>query len=140
MNREILFRGKPMFRGSNNFVYGYYKKGDISGVETDFIFPLPEYKNEINEVAVLSKTIGQYTGLTDKNGTKIFGGDIIKWHDEWIDCDFVGVVEFDHCSAAFKVRVGNELIPFSDVDCEYVIKAGNIHDNPGLVGDTENEH
>lgn len=132
MNREILFRGKRIDIGM--WEYGNLSMRDELGKAKYYI------GQNMLGYEVLPETVGQFTGLADRNGRKIFEGDIIKWHDEWIDCDFVGVVEFDHCSAAFKVRVGNELIPFSDVDCEYVIKAGNIHDNPGLVGDTENEH
>ena len=128
MNREILYRGKQIVSGE--WIYGV----PISNDNITCIFKLTDGLSELKGFQVKTETVGQYTGLTDKNGTKIFEGDIIKWHDEWIDCDFVGVVEFDHCSAAFKVRVGNELIPFSDVDCEYVIKAGNIHNNPELLG------
>lgn len=54
------------------------KQDDIAGIKTDFILPLPEYKNEINEVAVCPLTVGQYTGLTDRNGVRIFGGISLK--------------------------------------------------------------
>ncbi len=131
MNREILFRGKRMDIGM--WEYGNLSIRDESGKAKYYI------GQNMLGYEVLSETVGQYTGLTDKNGTKIFEGDIIKWHDEWIDCDFVGVVEFDHCSVAFKIRVGKELVSFLNVDCADAIKIGNIHDNPGLVGDTENE-
>ena len=137
MNREILYRGKPMFRESNNFVYGYYKKGDIAGVETDFILPLPEYKNEINEVAVLSKTVGQYTGLTDKNGKKIFEGDIIKGKGK-----NVFVVEYNQNIASFITKgFGTLACPCMNAGTmDYYEVVGNIHDNPELMGGTENEH
>lgn len=121
-----------MFRESNNFVYGYYKKGDIAGVETDFILPLPEYKNEINEVAVLSKTVGQYTGLTDKNGVKIFEGDIIK-HKEMLF-----TVKYSTEQARFLALLPNGVFnPIAMKDCEVI---SNIHDNPELMRGTENEH
>lgn len=134
MNREILYRGKQI----NNEKWHY---GDLLKFGNKrYINICPRFVDEYiveedkialysfgNFIEVIPETVGQYIELTDKNGLTIFEGDIIKWHDEWIDCDFVGVVEFDHCSAAFKIRVGNELI--SLLDYEYTIKIGNIHDN-----------
>lgn len=132
MNREILFRGKPMFRGSNNFVYGYYKKGAIAGVETDFIFPSPEYKNEINEVAVLSKTVGLFTGLTDKNGVKIFEGDIIKN----IQNGNIGRVTYmpEHCAFLIYSKAENRYYWLYDNNFGNIEIIGNMYDNPELLG------
>lgn len=136
MNREILFRGKPMFRESNEFVYGYYKHGNIAGVETDFILPLPEYKNEINEVAVCPSTVGQYTGLTDRNGVKIFEGDIVVWDYNAPDIDGTThttpePVEWNDKFCGFAnddgVRYDNE--------CRII---GNVHDTPELLKGEEN--
>lgn len=66
--REILFRGK---RVSGDWVYGYLLKmfGELSIMCLD---------DENNIYPVNEETVGQYTGLTDKNGKKIFEGDILN--------------------------------------------------------------
>lgn len=162
MNREILFRGKRKDNGE--WVEGYYFKSKLYSHEAklyDFIaIPHPEIEDRGNDnCMIFPETVGQYTGLDDKNGIKIFEGDIFKFNDEvwesyYTSCgteydswevENYGVVGFCDYSSRFDfVRykfhnnsVEADLHENNDIDfAEFVSELeiiGNIHDNPELL-------
>lgn len=133
--REILFRGKCCTTGE--WVEGFL------GIEVldDYViqqFSFDEYfaSECIDQYSVKLETVGQYTGLTDKNGTRIFEGDVIR--DE--DGD-VMVVKWLTESAAFVL----EPKPYASIYFYGTLSSrieviGNIHDNPELLkGSAKNE-
>lgn len=68
--REILFRGKRTDNGE--WVQGYLCRYGWIGKEKDYI--IPDYASALYTAEIDPKTIGQYTGVTDVNGNKIFEG------------------------------------------------------------------
>ena len=146
--REILFRGKRVDNGE--WVYGYYIKANHHwhehGIHEDWIavdtIQNGGWCNVRGKYAVLPETVGQYTGLTDKNGKKIFEGDIVLFEDEspsnyeYHDCTEMrcGAIEYgDNCFyITDRIAVEMEdLIYDGKLDVEII---GNIHDNPELLG------
>lgn len=134
MNREILFRGKDR---KGRWIEGYFcpcsfgrfpcKPAIVSAEKLE--------QGAWEPVEVDPETVGQYTGLTDKNGKKIFEGDIVEGLDFTAEDGGYGVVTFD--DGAFEVVgscdnniVGTFHENYYGKDFEVI---GNIHDNPELL-------
>ena len=127
--REILFRGKSTDTGA--WVYGYYcgPFGDFDEHEIcDIADPT------CSRVDVDPETVGQYTGLTDKNGKQIFEGDIVRGRDA-LENGLVVEGYIDHQYGSFCI-VGDLITHFRWMDYE-VEAIGNVHDNPLLIGGKE---
>lgn len=135
--REILFRGKT--KESGEWVQGYfvYAKSDFDSEECREADIIPHntdrvYKGEYNVVfPCIPETISEFTGICDKNGTKIFEGDIVKYRDT-----FHKVVFEQRNGTAYFGLVYNSLetLPFGHYqDLKQIEVIGNIHDNPELL-------
>ena len=127
--REILFRGKREDNG--NWIVGSFHKS----INDCYIIPLPVLTSKSK---VLPETVGQFTGLADKNGKKIFEGDIVRHWNGSDDGYDTGRVFWDagYCGwrrttdGTFHSRIV-DTYRMSSKCCYKVI--GNIHDNPELL-------
>lgn len=134
--REILFRAK---RADN----GEWVEGGLLPLDVRSSFV---YISELYEVAstlpvrdliewnfyqVIPETVGQYTGLKDQKGKKIFEGDIVDGY-YFSDEDGYGVVEWN--DGAWEINGADVSVSFHENICGHEIEViGNIHDNPELL-------
>lgn len=153
--REILFRGKAINRDSE-YYRTTYKNGDwVYGLLTRYYDKrfenLPaEMTNTsgISGIEIDYETIGLFTGSTDKNGVKIFEGDIVKGIAYSVTK--IGVIVWIDEISGFGVRYAQNLTAWENssiLRCVSLGKTdefaaeviGNIHDNPELLGGGPND-
>ena len=130
--REILFRGKTY---DGKWEQGDLRHGGYIRHDTEIYIMRADYA--LHNFPVVPETVGQFTGLTDKNGKKIFEGDIVKIKDFSRGCALNceqptsnWVVKWYEENARFGIDY-MPLLPYKDFGKSEVI--GNIHDNPELL-------
>lgn len=146
--REILFRGKTE---NGEWICGDLLHPDLCGNG----YSIEDFAKEKNNCFdVIPETVGQYTGITDKNRKRIFEGDIVK--NDWCFACGNSVVKFgqykpldmsndyqqghlgfylEHIHKADKRAMRKDIMYFAN-RCEVI---GNIHDNPELLKGGEAE-
>lgn len=131
--REIKFRGRNI---EGEWLQGDLINGKINNTPTAFIFPA-DAPNSYDRYSVNPNTIGQFTGVRDRNGTEIYEGDIIGCHNPNIK----HLIFYNERQARFMAALNG------DIDNDFVCVCGlddsrwnaskevigNIHDNPELL-------
>lgn len=127
--REILFRGKWLDNGE--WVYGSLLQ--VEHEDGSFTTAIFHKKDAGGDAEVSPSTIGQYTGLTDKNGKRVFEGDILKIHYFFPDDVTFNLVVF--CYYAWCIQQnGFEPVPAcADMISNISEVVGNITDNQELL-------
>lgn len=137
----IEFRGKRKDNGE--WVYGYLYithngEYEISNYDA-------KYNIERMTHIVIPKTVGQYTGLTDMYGNKIFEGDVVKCTDEINDFEFMAVVLFGNPNAQYNwgfqlkqisgEKANTNILLWVEMEetGAFIEVIGNIFDNPELL-------
>lgn len=135
--RTIKFRGKRV-DNCGEWVYGYL----IEDLLTDYqaIVSFEYWRAHIyrNEYSILKSTVGQFTGLYDKNGNEIYEGDIVRVNQFNMEMSFHKVeYDIEHKYPAFDL---NPIFKFADSNSlQYALivyeveVVGNIHDNKDLL-------
>ena len=128
--REILFRGKRLDNGEwadGDLVHSVYKVGDAC---------VGKFGCTLGMHQVDPSTVGQYTGLNDKNGKRIFEGDIVKAQDEILGSPFCdgmnGKVVYDEAAYFIELKDPMNSQWLYD-ECAVYEVIGNVHDNPELL-------
>lgn len=140
--REILFRGKRLDNGTWTTGTPFFVKGRCKMIHAVAVHP--DYLDEGDDghvyysegYPVIPATVGQYTGLIDKNGKKIFEGDIVKLRLLAAKMEWKGVCEYRNGAFGLAWQyAGERYCTFAGTcNAEYEV-LGNIHDNPELMED-----
>ena len=142
--REILFRGKakaiagcPYNNGKSDgeWVFGYIFP-DLGAMKIRQFEP---DRPECNDYEIDPETVGQFTGLTDKNGVRIFEGDICRF--KRFNDIYIGKIVFNVKTASFVMWYQSIVGAYGEKAthkmllsvCDDIEVIGNIHDNPELL-------
>ena len=151
--REIIFRGKRLDNGE--WAYGSLIDGIYGAVPVIVSMPSvdDDFKLDFEYYHVDPATVGQYTGLQDKNGKRIFEGDILLfgvkkllvwWNDEAFQWQAKEKKEFP--IVTFEGAIQKNCVIWDNIDLGWIAAEfacvgkmtteviGNIHDNPELIG------
>lgn len=129
--REILFRAKCLIDG--RWIEGFYvSQLKANGTYLNLIYCLETY--DFISIPINPHTVGQYTGLTDKNGKKIFEGDILRTYRPGLPV-YKYVVRYypEHASFMARCIETNTVNYLCDINQSAMEIIGNIHDNPELL-------
>ena len=142
--REVLFRGKakaiagcPYNNGKSDgeWVFGYIFP-DLGAMKIRQFEP---DRPECNDYEIDPETVGQFTGLTDKNGVRIFEGDICRF--KRFNDIYIGKIVFNVKTASFVMWYQSIVGAYGEKAthkmllsvCDDIEVIGNIHDNPELL-------
>lgn len=128
--RNLKFRGKT----ENNI----WKYGSLLKDNPQKIYYIVDNEDGSGR-EVLEKTIGQYTGLKDKNGTEIYEGDIVSFNlksDSEGQPNIAGYIEYQTTFSGYRIMSlkGSFALDYNIKDIEVI---GNIYDNPELLEEGE---
>ena len=141
MNERYLYRGKRKDNGE--WVAGYLIQGNNTYIVTPeaiyYMVVSISYIASVEFVEVLPETVGQCTGLKDKNGKLIFEGDIAKFRR--FENNYIGKIIFNHKTAGFEFwwnivagAYGEKATYTANLSvCDEIEVFGSVHDNPELL-------
>ena len=136
MDREILFRGRTIKTrfGGGKWIEGFFVMSCAGRAEMEPAIITGTEKGCFMTEFVDPATVGQFTGLYDKNGKKIFEGDEVE-----TSCGEIGIIEYLEEDGmfiiSFPITSGHSswITTFRNLDGNEMEVIGNVHDNPELL-------